>query len=89
MSLFDDDMFNDLDDPVEYMYYVSKKFFPPYKDILGERISEKINEFTIEMKDKDERLFDVLRRELSEWLVCSALATSDIKVEVDNDDAPV
>lgn len=84
MSLFDD-MFNDLDDPV----YMSKKFFPPYKDILGERISEKINEFTIEMKDEDERLFDVLRRELSEWLVCNGLATNDIKFEVDNDNTPV
>ena len=89
MRLFDDDMFNDLDDPVEYMYYMSKKFFPPYKDILGERISEKINEFTIEIKDEDERLFDVLRRELSEWLVCNGLATNDIKFEVDNDNTPV
>ena len=89
MSLFDDDMFNDPDDPVEYMYYVSKKLCPPYKDILGERISEKINEFTIEMKDEDERLFDVLRRELSEWLVCNGLATNDIKFEVDNDNTPV
>lgn len=81
MSLFDDDMFNDLDDLDE--------LFPPYKDILGERISEKINEFTIEMKDEDERLFDVLRRELSEWLVCNGLATNDIKFEVDNDNTPV
>ena len=62
MSLFDDDMFNDLNDLDEY--FVSKILLAPYKDILGERISEKLNEFTIEMKDKDERLFDVLRREL-------------------------
>lgn len=41
------------------------------------------------MKDKDERLFDVLRRELSEWLVCNGLATNDIKFEVDNDNTPV
>ena len=87
MRLFDDDMFNDLGDQDEYV--VSKKLFPPYKDILGERISEKINEFTIEMKDEDERLFDVLRRELSEWLVCNGLATNDIKFEVDNDNTPV
>lgn len=86
MSLFDDDMFNDPDDLDEWFYF---KLFPPYKDILGERISEKINEFTIEMKDKDERLFDVLRRELSEWLVCNGLATNDIKFEVDNDNTPV
>ena len=78
MRLFDD-MFNDLGDQDECSYFVSKKLFPPYKDILGERISEKINEFTIEMKDEDERLFDVLRRELSEWLVCNGLATNDIK----------
>lgn len=87
MSLFDDDMFNDLNDLDEY--FVSKILLAPYKDILGERISEKINEFTIEMKDEDERLFDVLRRELSEWLVCNGLATNDIKFEVDNDNTPV
>ena len=77
MSLFDDDMFNDLDDLDE--------LFPPYKDILGERISEKINELT----NEDEQLFNVLRRELSEWLVCNGLATNDIKFEVDNDNTPV
>lgn len=82
MSLFDDDMFNDPDDLDEWFYF---KLFPPYKDILGERISEKINEFT----NEDEQLFDVLRRELSEWLVCNGLATNDIKFEVDNDNTPV
>lgn len=82
MSLFDDDMFNDPDDLNEWFYF---KLFPPYKDILGERISEKINEFT----NEDEQLFDVLRRELSEWLVCNGLATNDIKFEVDNDNTPV
>ena len=87
MSLFDDDMFNDLNDLDESI--VSKILLASYKDILGERISEKINEFTIEMKDEDERLFDVLRRELSEWLVCNGLATNDIKFEVDNDNTPV
>lgn len=81
MSLFDDDMFNDLDDLDE--------LFPPYKDILGERISEKINEFTIEMKDEDERLFDVLRRELSRWLVCEKLLENDIKFEIDDAQSPV
>ena len=44
MSLFDDDMFNDPDDLDEWFYF---KLFPPYKDILGERISEKINETSI------------------------------------------
>ena len=87
MRLFDDDMFNDLGDQDEYV--VSAILLSLYKDILGERISEKINEFTIEMKDEDERLFDVLRRELSEWLVCNGLATNDIKFEVDNDNTPV
>lgn len=87
MRLFDDDMFNDLDDLDEYV--VSAILLSPYKDILGERIRKKITEFTIEMKDKDERLFDVLRRELSEWLVCNGLATNDIKFEVDNDNTPV
>lgn len=83
MSLFDDDMFNDLNDPVESI--VSKILLAPYKDILGERISEKINEFT----NEGEQLFNVLRRELSEWLVCYGLATNDIKFEVDNDNTPV
>ena len=87
MRLFDDDMFNDLGDQDEYV--VSAILLSPYKDILGERISEKINEFTIEMKDEDERLFDVLRRDLSEWLVCNGLATNDIKFEVNNDNTPV
>ena len=85
MSLFDDDMFNFLADPNEYMYDVAKKLFPPYRYILGERISEKINELT----NEDEQLFNVLRRELSEWLVCNGLATNDIKFEVDNDNTPV
>ena len=31
----------------------------------------------------------MLRRELSEWLVCNGLATNDIKFEVDNDNTPV
>lgn len=84
MRLFDDDMFNDQDD-----YSVLEKAFLPYKDILGERISEKINEFTIEMKDKDERLFDVLRRELSRWLVCEKLLENDIKFEIDDAQSPV
>lgn len=83
MSLFDDDMFNDLNDPVESI--VSKILLAQYKDILGERISEKINELT----NEDEQLFNVLRRELSEWLVCNGLATNDIKFEVDNDNTPV
>ena len=82
MSLFDDDMFNDPDDLNEWLYF---KLFLPYRYILGERISEKINEFT----NEDEQLFDVLRRELSEWLVCNGLATNDIKFEVDNDNTPV
>lgn len=83
MSLFDDDMFNDLNDLDESI--VSKILLAQYKDILGERISEKINELT----NEDEQLFNVLRRELSEWLVCNGLATNDIKFEVDNDNTPV
>ena len=87
MSLFDDDMFNDLNDLDASI--VSKILLAQYKDILGERISEKINEFTIEMKDEDERLFDVLRRELSEWLVCEKLLENDIKFEIDDAQSPV
>ena len=88
MSLFDDDWFNHLDDDVEEKV-VSAILLSPYKDILGKRITKKLIEFTIEMKYEDERLFDVLRRELSEWLVCNGLATNDIKFEVDNDNTPV
>ena len=84
MSLFDDDMFNDLDD-----YSVLEKLFLPYRYILGERISEKINEFTIEIKNEDEQLFDVLRRELSRWLVCEKLLENDIKFEIDYAQSPV
>ena len=87
MSLFDDDMFNDLDDVENAV--VSAISLSQYKDILGERIRKKLTEFIIGMKDEDERLFDVLRRELSEWLVCNGLATNDIKFEVDNDNTPV
>ena len=87
MSLFDDDMFNDLNDLDESI--VSKILLAQYKDILGERISEKLNEFTIEMKDKDERLFDVLRRELPRWLVCEKLLENDIKFEIDDAQSPV
>lgn len=87
MSLFDDDMFNDLDDLDEY--FVSEILLAQYKDILGERIRKKINEFTIKMKDKDERLFDVLRRELPRWLVCEKLLENDIKFEIDDAQSPV
>ena len=85
MRLFDDVTF---DDYVEEKV-VSAILLSPYKDILGERISEKINEFTIEMKYEDERLFDVLRRELSEWLVCEKLLENDIKFEIDDAQSPV
>lgn len=88
MRLFDDDWFNDLDDDVEE-YVVSAILLSPYKDILGERIRKKLTEFTIEMKYKDERLFDVLRRELSEWLVCEKLLENDIKFEIDYAQSPV
>lgn len=44
---------------------------------------------SFEIDNNDEKLFDVLRRELSEWLVCNGLATNDIKFEVDNDNTPV
>ena len=87
MILFDDDMFNDLNDLDEY--FVSKILLAPYKDILGERIRKKITEFTIEMKDKDERLFDVLRRELHRWLVCEKLLENDMKFEIDDAQSPV
>ena len=53
-----------------------------YYHILGKKLS-------FEIDNNDEKLFDVLRRELSEWLVCNGLATNDIKFEVDNDNTPV
>lgn len=53
-----------------------------YYHILGEKLS-------VEIDNNDEDLFEVLRRELSEWLVCNGLATNDIKFEVDNDNTPV
>ena len=87
MSLFDDDMFNDLDDVENAV--VSAISLSQYKDILGERIRKKLTEFIIGMKDEDERLFDVLRRELSEWLVCEKLLENDIKFEIDDAQSPV
>ncbi|MCQ2258052.1 MAG: hypothetical protein MJZ41_08690 [Bacteroidaceae bacterium] len=83
MSLFNDDLF-DTDE-----YSVLDNLFLPYKYILGEEISRKIKEFTIKMKDEDERLFDVLRRELSNWLVCDKLLENDIKFEIDDAQSPV
>ena len=87
MSLFDDVTFNDPNDVENAV--VSAISLSQYKDILGERIRKKLTEFIIGIKDEDGRLFDVLRRELSEWLVCNGLATNDIKFEVDNDNTPV
>ena len=87
MRLFDDDMFNDLDDVENAV--VSAISLSQYKDILGERIRKKLTEFIIGMKDEDERLFDVLRRELSRWLVCEKLLENDIKFEIDDAQSPV
>lgn len=83
MSLFDDDTFDT--DEVS----LANNSFPPYEDILGEEISRKIKEFTIEIKNEDERLFDVLLRELSKWLVCDKRLENDIKFEIDDAQSPV
>lgn len=80
MSLFDEVDNYLLEDDVSLFEYHFNKF--AYYHILGEKLS-------VEIDNNDEKLFDVLRRELSEWLVCNGLATNDIKFEVDNDNTPV
>ena len=77
MRLFDDEDNYLFEDDLSDIF---DKF--AYYHILGEKLS-------FEIYIDDEKLFDVLRRELSEWLVCNGLATNDIKFEVDNDNTPV
>ena len=80
MSLFDEvDNYLLEDDVSLFEYHFNKS---AYYHILGKKLS-------VEIDNNDEKLFDVLRRELSEWLVCNGLATNDIKFEVDNDNTPV
>ena len=80
MSLFDDVDNYLLEDDASLFEYHFNKF--AYYHILGKQLC-------VEIDNNDEKLFDVLRRELSEWLVCNGLATNDIKFEVDNDNTPV
>lgn len=80
MRLFDEEDNYLLEDDLSPMQDLFDKF--AYYHILGEKLS-------FEIYNNDEKLFDVLRRELSEWLVCNGLATNDIKFEVDNDNTPV
>lgn len=80
MSLFDEEDNYLFEDDLSPMQDIFNKF--AYYHILGEKLS-------FEIYNDDEKLFDVLRRELSEWLVCNGLATNDIKFEVDNDNTPV
>ena len=80
MRLFDEEDNYLLEDDLSPMQDIFNKF--AYYHILGEKLS-------FEIYKDDEKLFDVLRRELSEWLVCNGLATNDIKFEVDNDNTPV
>ena len=80
MRLFDEEDNYLLEDGLSPMQDLLNKFV--YDNILGEKLS-------FEIDNNDEKLFDVLRRELSEWLVCNGLATNDIKFEVDNDNTPV
>lgn len=80
MSLFDEEDNYLLEDDLSPMQDLFNKF--AYYNILGKKLS-------VEIDKNDEKLFDVLRRELSEWLVCNGLATDDIKFEVDNDNTPV
>ena len=77
MRLFDDEDNYLFEDDLSDIF---DKF--AYYHILGKKLS-------VEIDNNDEKLFDVLRRELSEWLVCNGLATNDIKFEVDNDNTPV
>ena len=80
MRLFDEEDNYLLEDDLSPMQDLLNKF--AYYIILGKKLS-------FEIDNNDEKLFDVLRRELSEWLVCNGLATNDIKFEVDNDNTPV
>ena len=80
MRLFDEEDNYLLEDDLSAMQDLLNKFV--YDNILGKKLS-------FEIDNNDEKLFDVLRRELSEWLVCNGLATNDIKFEVDNDNTPV
>ena len=80
MRLFDEEDNYLLEDDLSPMQDLLNKF--AYYNILGKKLS-------VEIDNNDEKLFDVLRRELSEWLVCNGLATNDIKFEVDNDNTPV
>ena len=80
MRLFDEEDNYLLEDDLSPMQDLLNKF--AYYHILGKKLS-------FEIYKNDEKLFDVLRRELSEWLVCNGLATNDIKFEVDNDNTPV
>ena len=80
MRLFDEEDNYLLEDGLSPMQDLLNKFV--YDNILGKKLS-------FEIDNNDEKLFDVLRRELSEWLVCNGLATNDIKFEVDNDNTPV
>ena len=80
MRLFDEEDNYLFEDDLSPMQDIFNKF--AYYHILGEKLS-------FEIYNDDEKLFDVLRRELSEWLVCNGLATNDIKFEVDNDNTPV
>ena len=80
MRLFDEEDNYLLEDDLSPMQDLLNKF--AYYHILGKELS-------FAMDNNDEKLFDVLRRELSEWLVCNGLATNDIKFEVDNDNTPV
>ena len=80
MSLFDEvDNYLLEDDVSLFEYHFNKS---AYYHILGKKLS-------VEIDNNDEKLFDVLRRELSEWLVCNGLATNDIKFEVDYAQSPV
>lgn len=80
MSLFDEEDNYLLEDDLSPMQNLLNKF--AYYNILGKKLS-------VEIDNNDEKLFDVLRRELSEWLVCNGLATNDIKFEIDDAQSPV
>lgn len=64
MSLFNDEDNCLLEDDLSPLQNFNDKFV--YNNILGEKLS-------VEIGNDNEKLFDVLRRELSKWLVCDRL----------------
>lgn len=83
MSLFDDiDDIDDMSLEDDISLWVSRFNKDMYYNLLGEILSVEIN-------NNDEKLFDVLKRELFNWLVCDKPSKNDIKFEIDDAQSPV